>query len=139
MGKGIQIAAVALTVFGGLAWLLANDSGGAGSFRYYSSVSDYLDSGPDSSADGSGSRVHGFVADGSISKQLAAGHVDFEIRDDSATLRVRYLGIDVPDLFDDGAEVVVEGRLEDGLFLADRLLAKCPSRYEVEPEAGAPV
>src|SRR6266850_573633 len=66
-------------------------------------------------------RVHGFVVAGSIAKNLPAGHVDFSVEDKgkSHTLSVRYLGIDVPDMFKDGAEVVVEGRFESGRFLAE--------------------
>ena len=32
-----------------------------------------------------------------------------------------------------GAEVVVEGRMQANLFLADRVHAKCPSKYENAP------
>ena len=43
-----------------------------------------------------------------------------------------------PDLFKDGAEVVVEGILSsagpDGVFHADKVLAKCPSKFEAAPE-----
>jgi cytochrome c-type biogenesis protein CcmE len=47
-------------------------------------------------------------------------------------LAVRYLGIDVPDMFKDGAEVVVEGHFASGTFLAERVMAKCPSKYEAK-------
>ena len=37
------------------------------------------------------------------------------------------------DLGADGAEVVVEGRLTDGaVFVADNVLAKCPSKFEAQ-------
>ena len=124
MSKGVQIAIAMLSVFAALAWVISTDEG---TFRYYASVSEYLDSERDDAA----SRVHGFVLDGSIQKDLPAGHVDFVIRGtDQSTLPVRYQGIDVPDLFADGAEVVVEGRFAGGRFLADRVMAKCPSKYE---------
>ena len=79
--------------------------------------------------------MHGFVVAGSISRDLAAGHVDFAIadRESPRRLAVRYHGIDVPDLFRDGAEVVVEGRSTAAGFDAQRVLAKCPSKYEVKP------
>jgi len=48
-------------------------------------------------------------------------------------LPVRFLGIDVPDLFKDGAEVVVEGHFASGTFLAEKVMAKCPSKYEAKP------
>ena len=131
MNKGVQIALAALTVFVGLTWWLSRASSGEGTFQYYSSVAEFRQAAPDSSR---ALRVHGFVVDGSIVRDLPAGHVDFAIRDQGGSvLDVRYRGIDVPDLFADGAEVVVEGRTGPDRFLADRLLAKCPSKYEEAP------
>ena len=57
----------------------------------------------------------------SFDKDLNAGHVDFHVSDRKSpqVLSVRYLGIDVPDLFKDGAEVVVEpGRQSWGGYAA---------------------
>jgi cytochrome c-type biogenesis protein CcmE len=49
-------------------------------------------------------------------------------------LEVLFLGLDTPDMFKDGAEVVIEGRLQhhetETVFLADNVLAKCPSKFE---------
>ena len=43
---------------------------------------------------------------------------------------VRYQGI-VPDTFRDESEVILEGStLDNGTFVAEHLLAKCPSKYE---------
>ncbi len=133
MTKGVQIALATLAAFGALVWLIASGTAGEGTFRYYQSVSDYLVR-PSSDGAAKHLRVHGFVVAGSIAKDLTAGHVDFAISDDEPgrVLRVRLLGIDVPDLFRDGAEVVVEGRFEDQTFLAERVMAKCPSKYEAE-------
>ena len=129
MGKGWQIALGALTVFAGLAWLLGSASTGEGSFRYYTSVAEYAAATPEGA-----SRVHGFVLEGSIAKDLPAGHVDFAIRDaDGGRLPVRLVGLELPDLFRDSAEVVVEGRLVGDRFVAQRVLAKCPSKYEALP------
>jgi cytochrome c-type biogenesis protein CcmE len=45
--------------------------------------------------------------------------------------------LETPDLFKDGAEVVVEGQLVDAgagvVFEADKVLAKCPSKFEAKP------
>jgi cytochrome c-type biogenesis protein CcmE len=136
MSKGAQIGVAALSVFIGIALLLTYGGAGEGTFAYYSSVSDYVQANRKaSSADGRDSRIHGFVLEGSIQKNLAAGHVDFVIRDGAAgaTLPVRLVGIDLPDLFRDGAEVVVEGNFQQATFVARRVLAKCPSKYEVAP------
>jgi len=44
--------------------------------------------------------------------------------------KVRYSGI-IPDTFRDESDVVLEGKAgADGVFVAETLLAKCPSKYE---------
>ncbi len=49
-------------------------------------------------------------------------------RDGMASVPVAYRG-SVPDLFKTGREVVVEGKLRGGTFVADSLVTKCPSKY----------
>jgi cytochrome c-type biogenesis protein CcmE len=58
-----------------------------------------------------------------------------------ASLPVRYNGI-LPDMFADGRDVIVEGKVEGGVFRANTLLTTCPSKYEAdqyetEADAGA--
>jgi cytochrome c-type biogenesis protein CcmE len=141
MSKGLQISIAALSVFAGLAWLIGVTGSGEGTFEYYSSVSAFVEgSAQPADVGGRGLRVHGFVVEGSIEKNLPAGYVNFIMQDREpaeAQLSVRLIGLDIPDLFKEGAEVVVEGRFENGLFLADRLMAKCPSKYEAKREAEA--
>jgi cytochrome c-type biogenesis protein CcmE len=51
----------------------------------------------------------------------------------AGALPVVYTSLETPDLFKDGAEVVVEGRLEAKdarTFHASNVLAKCPSKFE---------
>ena len=50
-------------------------------------------------------------------------------RDGTATVPVVYRG-SVPDLFRKGREVVVEGKLVGGTFVANSLVTKCPSKYQ---------
>ena len=46
------------------------------------------------------------------------------------TVTVRFTGV-VPDTVKDAAQVIVSGKLgDDGVFQANDLLAKCPSKYE---------
>jgi cytochrome c-type biogenesis protein CcmE len=142
MGKGAQIAIGIVTVCAGLFWLLTAQSGGEGTFAYYQSVADFQRAAstgePAAAFSDQAARVHGFVVAGSIRKDLSAGHVDFAIRDENgAALPVRLIGIDVPDLFQDDAEVVVEGHAEGQRFVARKIFAKSPSKYEAtsDPEA----
>lgn len=46
-------------------------------------------------------------------------------------LPVRYYGV-VPGNFDQATSVVVKGKAEDGVFVADQILVKCPSKYQGE-------
>jgi cytochrome c-type biogenesis protein CcmE len=62
----------------------------------------------------------------------AAG-LRFKLRDIKGTrsIPVVYKG-SVPDLFRSGRDVVVDGRLQGGVFVAvpDTLVTKCPSKYQ---------
>lgn len=78
-------------------------------------------------------RVAGDILAGSIER--LPGRVDFVIEQEGLTLPVSYVGRDpLPDTFVDGAQALVEGRLmPDGRFVAERVQAKCASKYEAEP------
>ena len=79
-----------------------------------------------------GVRLTGQVKPGSINLHRNESSVEFLVYDQTSTLSipVTYQG-DIPDTFQERAEVVVEGRVSpDGVFHASFLLAKCPSKYE---------
>jgi cytochrome c-type biogenesis protein CcmE len=142
MSKGVQIALGALVIAGLVVWLGASQSGEA-SFTYFQTLSEFRATG----AVGEPARVHGFVAMGSIERDVAAKRVTFRVQETAphgggtpdGALLVEYASLETPDLFKDGAEVVVEGRLTAaGDFHATNLLAKCPSKFEAKAaEAGA--
>jgi cytochrome c-type biogenesis protein CcmE len=74
-------------------------------------------------------RVSGDVVDGSIVKDVEAGVVSFAVTDGTSSVAVRYEG-PAPDTLKDRAEAVAEGSLgADGVFHADKLFAKCPSKF----------
>ena len=70
---------------------------------------------------------------GTPSGDAHAGGKRFRLRDvkGTATVMVVYKG-SVPDLFKTGRDVVVDGRLRNGVFIAvpDTLVTKCPSKYQ---------
>lgn len=75
-------------------------------------------------------RVHGTVGAESADIRPAELIARFNLTGTSTTLRVEYHGA-IPDLFQPGREVVVEGRLDEhGVFQADTLMTKCSSKYE---------
>jgi cytochrome c-type biogenesis protein CcmE len=98
------------------------------SMVYYLTVSELKARGSDMY--GEGVRVTGNVEEGTIeSNQMSMEH-RFIIASEGEKLPVLYRGI-TPDTFMEGAEVVVEGKYEpSGIFVAENLLAKCPSKYE---------
>ena len=75
-------------------------------------------------------RLGGNVEEGSILRSESdLLDLTFVLEQDTETLPVRYHKI-VPDMFSEGAEVIVEGYYVNGEFHADNLMTKCASRYE---------
>lgn len=94
-------------------------------------------------------RVSGIVQAGSIVRSGQSERMTFTVVDGKQTLPVVYTGV-VPDIFRAGIQVVVEGHyytesasastllprpgsgsdLGQGLFQAQTLLAKCPSKFQ---------
>jgi cytochrome c-type biogenesis protein CcmE len=75
-------------------------------------------------------RVEGLVVPSSISNRPGTREYRFRITRNHAELPVEYSGI-VPDTFRDCAGVTVKGVLnEQGMFVSDEVIGKCPSRYE---------
>ena len=77
-------------------------------------------------------RIGGLVEVGSL-ERAAGGTVRFRVTDGAETVPVSFKGI-LPDLFREGQGVVAEGRLENGVFMADQVLAKHDENY-MPPEA----
>jgi cytochrome c-type biogenesis protein CcmE len=115
----------AVVVAGCVGYLIYTASGGTA--EYYVTVSD-LRAHP---ATGD-VRVAG-VVQGDVQKSDGGLHVTFTEKDGTASMPVEYTG-SLPDIFQPGITVVVEGRLGgDGVFHARTLLAKCPSRFSTQP------
>jgi cytochrome c-type biogenesis protein CcmE len=146
VGKGAQILGGATLVALLLGWL-AYAGVEEGAFRYYKTLGEFQ-SAPDNV--GIASRVHGYVATGTIERDVPGKEIRFSVQEVAPhaggtadkSMPVSFASLEAPDLFKDGAEVVVEGRLQpDGRFVATNLLAKCPSKFEAaerERDANAP-
>lgn len=138
MSKGVQIAIGATCVALLLGWYGVASLGGEGSFRYYQTLEEFRAAGEPSGP----ARVHGYVSLGSIDRDISTQSVLFSMQNhpphaagaDPSPLMVRFASLETPDLFKDGAEVVVEGRLtgsgKDAVFHANKVFAKCPSKFE---------
>ena len=73
-------------------------------------------------------RIGGLVEAGSVRKAPGSARVSFRVTDLMNDLAVTYEGL-LPDLFREGQGVVAEGRLLDGEFRADEVLAKHDENY----------
>lgn len=78
-------------------------------------------------------RIGGFVQEGSVQRQKDGVTVRFEVTDTAHTVPVTYKG-SLPDLFKEGKGVVAQGKLQNGVFMADQVLAKHDENY-MPPEA----
>ena len=78
-------------------------------------------------------RIGGFVQEGSVQRQKDGVTVRFEVTDTAHTVPVTYKG-SPPDLFKEGKGVVAQGKLQNGVFVADQVLAKHDENY-MPPEA----
>lgn len=95
---------------------------------YYLTVSELKEQG--SIAYGQSTRVNGNVLDGSIQWDFEETTLRFIISDGQNKLPIIYRGV-APDTFRGGIEVVVEGKYTlENIFEADKIMAKCPSKYE---------
>ena len=83
---------------------------------------------------GQAMRLGGMVERGSIQRQPDGVTIRFVLTDGKARTPVVYRGI-VPDLFRENSGAVAEGRLENGTFVADTILAKHDERY-MPPQLG---
>ena len=108
-----------------LAYLIGSSFGG--SAAYYLTVGELQAQG---AAEDRQVRVSGQVVEGSVAYDPQNLLLTFQLADPTGALPVAYKGVR-PDMFQEGAEAVVEGRyLADGRFQAANLLLKCPSKYE---------
>ncbi len=148
MSKGFQVAAGATLIALLLGWYAATNLGDGASFAYYQTLDEFV--GSTDAASGRSARVHGYVSVGSIERDVPARSVRFAVQSQpphaggsaAGALPVLFTSLETPDLFKEGAEVVLEGRLaQDGpgaRFHADKLFAKCPSKFEGRTADRAP-
>jgi len=73
-------------------------------------------------------RLGGLVQEDSVKREDDGLTVHFIVTDRVESIAVVFTGI-LPDLFKEGKGVVAQGRLKDGVFLADDVLAKHDENY----------
>ena len=121
----IKFTVLTLAFLGAVGYLFI--SGMNDSMVYYLTLEELAVSPPRT---GEGIRLAGWVKDGSIKGSALDGAIAFTMTDGDREMPVRYEG-QVPDTFEEGAEVIVEGIFRGrAVFEASSMLAKCPSKYE---------
>lgn len=126
--KKVQFVGGAVIIFGAIAYLSV--TGMQQGMSYFHEVNEVEARAKD--LYGKGLRVSGKVLPGSIRKSADSRIYDFKVTDGKASLPIRFEGI-VPDLFKDGAQVIVEGKFrQDGVLVASNVMTACPSKYEAE-------
>jgi cytochrome c-type biogenesis protein CcmE len=133
-GRALKIAATAIVLalaFGGL--LFSTLSEGA---EYYKHVDEVMAE-PEAWY-GKPLQLHGYVVADSIYRRRDSLDYRFRIHTNGYEVAASYTGV-VPDNFKSDAEVVLKGRLGPEGFEVERngIMAKCPSKYEPTPGAGA--
>ena len=78
-------------------------------------------------------RIGGLVVEGSVEREEGSMDMTFRVTDLQCEIGVRYSGV-LPDLFREGQGVVAHGLMgADGIFVADKILAKHDEDY-MSPE-----
>jgi cytochrome c-type biogenesis protein CcmE len=102
----------------------------AGALVYTSFSASTEASKPSQIEEGRSYQLTGKVVNGSVDR--SGDELRFRIRDRDGreSVPVRYAGV-VPDPFREGREVIVDGELRNGTFVAERdsLVTKCPSKF----------
>ena len=128
--KSLSAYIVAFALFaGGLGYMIY--AGLSENSVYFLNVSEALAM---PSQDLKAARLFGTVADQGITRPDDGLGVRFCLQDaekPSTTVWVDYKGV-VPDTFKAGAEVIVEGGMQNQDFFAKSLMTKCPSKYQKE-------
>lgn len=123
-----KLAIGGLVLAGAAAYLAV--AGARSGWVYYVAVDEF-----DGAAARVGQRVRltGLVAEEGLEVQPGALLANFKLAGETRQVAVSYRGA-IPDMFKAGAQVVVEGKLDDaGVFQADKVLTKCASKYEAQP------
>jgi cytochrome c-type biogenesis protein CcmE len=125
----VKFGVLTALIVGSLIWLAFG--GVKQTQTYYKTIPELEKMGD--AAQGKRLRVGGDVAPGSIVK--AGSEVTFLLHQGPKQLKVVYRGTDpLPDTFKDNAQALADGRLgTDGVFEANKIQAKCASKYEAKP------
>ena len=122
IGAAIVVAAVGYLMF----------SGSSGNTAFFMTVPELH--AQTQNLRGAALRIAGKVTADPIRWDVQQLSLAFTMGEGDARIPVRYKGVK-PDMFQVGAEVIVEGKIgPDGVLQAHNLMTSCPSKYEEEKQ-----
>ena len=129
MKKYGKFAALVVIIVGTLIWLAT--AGIKDTQTYYKTVAELSQMGDQAYT--KKLRVAGDVGAGSIIRK--GNVVEFTLVQEKLNLKVAYDGSEpLPDTFRAGAQALADGKMgRDGVFHANKIQAKCASKYESKP------
>jgi cytochrome c-type biogenesis protein CcmE len=129
MKKYGKFAALVVVIVGTLIWLAT--AGIKENQTYYKTIAELGQMGDQ--AYSRRLRVGGDISEGSIVRK--GNVVEFLLVQEKLNLKVAYDGSDpLPDTFRGGAQALADGKMgRDGVFHANKIQAKCASKYEAKP------
>ena len=129
MKKYGKFAALVVVIVGTLIWLAT--AGIKENQTYYKTLAELGQMGDQAYV--KRLRVAGDVGQGSVVRK--GNVVEFTLVQEKLNLKVAYDGSDpLPDTFRPGALAMADGRMgHDGVFHANKIQAKCASKYEAKP------
>ncbi len=122
----IKVVVTAAVLLGAIGYLAV--AGMKTGWVYYMDVAKFVDNGQFYAQR---VRLHGTVAKDGFTSSAATMTAHFSLTAKDKSLPVVYRG-PIPDLFEAGKDVVVEGKMDNGEFRADVLMTKCASKYEAK-------
>jgi cytochrome c-type biogenesis protein CcmE len=143
MNRSVKFVIGATLLVVAIGYLMA--AGLQSSSTYYFTIAEFLPR--QHELGGQPLRLAGRVREGTLRKQTSAKGTemqfavgDFQGPDHppaEGTVAVAYTGV-VPDMFAEGRDVIIEGKLVDGTLHAQSIMTSCPSKYEPKPGEGEP-
>jgi cytochrome c-type biogenesis protein CcmE len=112
--------------------LLIVASGALGLSAFNKSLTPYVDFREAKAASGS-VQVSGVVLKPQVAYDARNGTLTFPLKDHTGEVMPVVFRGGKPNNFDQAEQVVAIGKCENGTFVAESLLTKCPSKYEAEP------
>lgn len=108
---------------------------GVGSYAFLTSATPYVSASEAIQRPGESVHIVGVLVPETTRNDPRKGLLEFDMKDDEGTLiRVAFQG-PKPANFDTAPKLSIVGAYEGSAFRADKILVKCPSKYESEPQS----